>query len=50
MEFVKGGGAADEWSAMNTNNQRLMAAWFKNGETQVNKGRKIGVKMAEWAE
>ena len=50
MEHVKGGGAAQEWDSMNTRSQRLMAAWFKNGETQVNKGKNIGVKMAEWAE
>ena len=51
MEFVKGGGAADEWNAMNQRNQKLMSTWFKKGETQVNKGRgRIGVKMCEWAE
>ena len=50
MEFVKGGGASDEWSAMNIVNQRMMAAWKKSAETQVNTGRQIGVRMAEWTE
>ena len=50
MEFVKGGGASDEWSAMNTVNQRMMAAWKKSAATQVNTGRQIGVRMSEWIE
>ena len=45
MEFIKGAGAAHEWSVMNSNNQRMMEAWRRTKETQVNLGRQIGVKM-----
>ena len=50
MEFVKGGGAADEWNGMNQRNQKLMHELFKKGGTKVNFGREIGVKMCEWSE
>ena len=50
MENIKGAGAAHEWSVMNIINQRMMEAWRRTGKTQVNLGRQIGVKMAEWVE
>ena len=54
MKYVKsdlgGATAADDWQVMNSRNQRMMADFMKSSETQVNKGRQIGVKMIEWTD
>ena len=54
MANVKGAGkgavAADEWSALSDINKRMIAAWARSPETQVNLGRQIGLQMAEWVE
>ena len=55
MANVKGAGmtgavAAHEWQVLNDANKAMIAAWARSPETQVNLGRQIGVKMAEWVE
>ena len=50
MRWVVGAGGSEEWDKMNQKNQRMINQWMKSKETQVNKGKDIGLPMIEWTD